>query len=831
MKCNKCNTENRPNALFCKRCGEALALASANPLAGIIGMEKIKGQMNDLSEIVRSLKSRGTTGINIGLNFLIMGASGTGKTFLAQAICKMLFAVGAVQKPTVKTVDAVEWLDFIDDWQKNIASLKGGILVVDNVQKLVPNDYATDVNNLDILLSGMQKWGGSPAVILCGLPGGFREYIDKNPSVRQRFNYFFHLEDYGAKDLTAICMDRLINQFKLKVPGEVTEKIERVFMHLIRNKPEDWGNAHSALKMADEIFFQIARRPGADTVTCNDVVGQEFVEKSQEQILGELDKFVGIDNIRQEVQALINSINFDKQRTGGLSQPEIKDHYVFSGNPGTGKTTIARVFADILKALGVLPIGQLIEADRSKLVSSYVGETAIQTNQLVDSAMGGILFIDEAYTLAQGDNDNFGQEAIDTLLKRLEDDRGKFVCIVAGYTKEMFNFISSNPGLTSRFTKTIEFKDYNGDALTEMFRRMVRGKNFTLTPEADANLKNFFDMMFISRTKNFGNAREVRKTFEAAKSRQSKRLQALMAQGTQLTQEMLTTLTREDVEGKEASQPLSVDDVMNKMEKEFVGMGSVKKAIRELAQQMLISRRMMEMGVGNAETICLNIVLTGNPGTGKTSVARTLGDVLKAVHILPTNKVIEADKSKLVGQHVGDTPKIVSEICDRAMGGILFVDEAYTLTQDNRHGDIYGREAVETLMKRMEDDRGKFVVICAGYRDEMEGFLEVNPGMRSRMTHYLHIEDYTADELSTIFLNMIKGKGRTLTPEAEAKLRLGVNMLVEHKDKNFGNAREMRKLMDEVVRRQSARLYTLMNAISDPTVFTTIEADDIPEIQ
>ena len=201
MKCNHCNTDNRPEALFCKHCGQKLAIPVTDPFIGLVGLADIKQQIAQLISTFKSVQNRGAH-ITIGCDVIVMGASGTGKTHIAGAIAKALYAAGIVKQPQPTVVDAVDWDSFVKDWQDNTKRLKDGILIVDNVQKLVPDGYSKDVDKLDILFSSMDKWNGNPVVILTGLPGGFREYIDNNPQVRNKFEYFFRLEEYSAQELT-----------------------------------------------------------------------------------------------------------------------------------------------------------------------------------------------------------------------------------------------------------------------------------------------------------------------------------------------------------------------------------------------------------------------------------------------------------------------------------------------------------------------------------------------------------------------------------------------------------------------------------------------------
>ncbi len=228
----------------------------------------------------------------------------------------------------------------------------------------------------------------------------------------------------------------------------------------------------------------------------------------------------------------------------GLAQPDMSLHLVFSGNPGTGKTTVARLLARIYKALGVVSKGQLVEVDRAGLVEGYVGQTAQKTNEVIDSAMGGVLFIDEAYTLTnKKESGDFGQEAVDTLLKRMEDDRKDFIVIVAGYTEPMEEFLQSNPGLRSRFNKFIDFDDYSDTELDEIFESMCRTQDFRLTEEADSYVKEYFKKLVENKEEHFANAREVRNFFERCIERQANRL----VRTGNMDRNEITTFQKEDL--------------------------------------------------------------------------------------------------------------------------------------------------------------------------------------------------------------------------------------------------------------------------------------------
>jgi SpoVK/Ycf46/Vps4 family AAA+-type ATPase len=694
---------------------------------------------------------------------------------------------------------------------------KGGILFVDEAYTLAPVSASGDrdaqgAQALEKLMKRMEDDRGQFIVIAAGYRTEMENLFRVNPGFRSRFNYFLDIKDYSPAELYQI-MQVFAKQKKYIFSPDAQALTQKMIKEMYDSRDKDFANGRTMRTLFDQICKKQAQRlQGANismmsneelmTIVQEDIPYDAPQTVSADDCLKKLEGLVGLSGVKKEIANLTAFLNLQIAR--GETNTFQGKHYVFTGNPGTGKTTVARIMADIFKTLGVVARGQLVEADRSKLVAGFSGQTAIKTNQLVDQALGGVLFIDEAYTLKSSDGDTFGAEAIDTLLKRLEDDRGKFICIVAGYTDNMHDFIDSNPGLKSRFTQTIHFDDYTPDELTEIFLKLAAGKNFTVDEETKAAIHRVFEQLYLRRDKNFGNAREARRIFNEAVERQSQRLVKEMGKPGFQESDMFA-LTKEDLpmSQSEAARPLDV--VLNELE-EFIGMRSVKDSIRRLAVQSMFMKQRAAMGAGNVQQMAMNFILTGNPGTGKTSIARKMGEVLQAMDILPTSRVIEASRATLVGKYMGETPKIVNSMCDKAMGGILFIDEAYTLSDG---GDMYGKEAIDTLMKRMEDDRGKFVVIAAGYKDKMEEFLMMNAGLASRFTHKLHIDDYDPDELLAIYKHMAQKEQYQLSPESELKALDKIYKMVLAKSDSWGNAREMRNLLDSTIQKLSQRVSML----------------------
>lgn len=258
----------------------------------------------------------------------------------------------------------------------------------------------------------------------------------------------------------------------------------------------------------------------------------------------ELEELIGLSTVKHDVEELIGLAKVQKMREEkGMKTVPVSLHLVFSGNPGTGKTTVARILAKLYKEIGILSQGQLVETDRSGLVAGYVGQTAIKTQKKIEEAMGGVLFIDEAYTLNQ-EGENFGQEAIDTILKSMEDHRDKFIVIVAGYTQLMKDFVNSNPGLKSRFNKFFEFPDYTVDELQQIFKLQCDKYQYKLTDEAEEVVKKEIERLEAEKGENFANAREVRNLFERIITNQAARVSGIE----NVDEEGLTVITKEDLE-------------------------------------------------------------------------------------------------------------------------------------------------------------------------------------------------------------------------------------------------------------------------------------------
>lgn len=814
-------------------------------LDSFIGMDEVKSAVREIAYSVQNSIQRAERGLGeqkkMAVHIILTGNAGTGKTTIARKLGEILASVGYLDSGHVVEVDRSKMVSpYQGETPKVVDRLcdkaMGGILFVDEAYTLAPQNTAGEQDSqgtqaLEKLMKRMEDDRGKFVVIAAGYRTEMGNLFRINPGIRSRFSYFLDIKDYSPDQLYEIMM--LFAQKKKYVfTREAEELVRKKIANMYNAHSKDFANGRTMRTLFDQICKRQASRLQGEnisdmsdedlmTILVEDIPYEAPQSVDVSECLKKLDGLVGLDAVKKEISNLTAYLNLQVKR--GEANTFLGKHYVFTGNPGTGKTTVARIMADIFKTLGIVSRGQLVEADRSKLVAGYSGQTAIKTNQLVDQAMGGVLFIDEAYMLKSNDNDSFGTEAIDTLLKRLEDDRGKFICIVAGYTDRMHDFIDSNPGLKSRFTQTLHFDDYMPQELTDIFLRLAEAKNFTVDAVTTAAVQRQFEQLYLRRDKNFGNAREARRIFDEALERQSQRLVKQMGSEPILDESVMYSLTSDDLPMAPGSSVRSLDEVLNELDL-FVGMHSVKDSIRRLAVQSMFMKQRAAMGVGKVQQMAMNFVLTGNPGTGKTSIARKMGEMLQSMDILPTSRVLEVSRAALVGKYMGETPKIVNNVCDKAMGGILFIDEAYTLSDG---GDQYGREAIDTLVKRMEDDRGKFVVIVAGYRGKMDEFMQTNPGLASRFTHKLHIDDYNEDELLAIFCQMAQKDHYVLSPAAEPKVLDTICRMVLAKDESWGNAREMRNLLDNTIQKFSLRVSQMPSDQVTKETYQTILPEDI----
>lgn len=532
-----------------------------------------------------------------------------------------------------------------------------------------------------------------------------------------------------------------------------------------------------------------------------------------------LNKLVGLNSVKNEINKMIRMVEFNNKRVQmGFMPEENSLHSVFLGNPGTGKTTVARLIGEILfenKALYNKEEFIFIEASESDLISSNVGQTAEQTYNLLEQAKGGILFIDEAYTLNKGDSSvNFGQEAINTILKYMEDHRSEIMIIFAGYTKEMEQFLDTNPGLNSRVANKFIFEDYTSDEIVEIGESILIEKQYVIEDRDyyEKNVKFAYEQSI-----DKSNARWIRNFNERL-------LKVFASRVIESDSSDLSTITNEDIDqvfniGKYKNYDGKDEDAYKKLQN-LIGIDQVKKQVDEFISMAELNKKRRDSGQ-NIQSFTLHSLFLGNPGTGKTTVARILGDLLYQKSIIKDNKFVEVSRSDLVAGYVGQTAIKTRAVLKSALGGILFIDEAYSFSQGS--GNDFGNEAIDEILKFMEDYRENIVIIFAGYSKEMKKFLSLNSGLESRVPNKFYFEDYNVEELVKIGLSSLNKFAYKVDEELYYKV-------VENnygKSNDHSNGRWIRNFNEKLIRIMSQRVSNTDYA--DVNTITTSDLEQIKE--
>ncbi|WP_413229835.1 AAA family ATPase [Halobacillus litoralis] len=523
-----------------------------------------------------------------------------------------------------------------------------------------------------------------------------------------------------------------------------------------------------------------------------------LTDQSNQNPLEAFDQMVGLKDVKTYIRRYYHFLRYQQQRKNfGFSMVDEPGlHMIITGNPGTGKTTIARLLANIYHELGILDTKEVVEVNRSHLVGSYVGQSEENTMNYVKQAIGGVLFIDEAYSLkreGQTGND-YGQAVIDTLVSAMTSKEygGKFAVILAGYPEEMRQFLWSNPGLRSRFPEQnhIELPDYQMNELMTIAEQTAIENDFFFTEEA---LNEFVTLIDRERVDDsFGNARTVKnlvlKTVFQKGAHEAERDKHHWLDHMRISKE---DLIWDDESNEEEQSPMERLD-------ELIGLHNVKAEVRKLSSFVQAQQKRKEKGYP-VVPIELHSVFSGNPGTGKTTVAEIYADVLKECGLLKRGHMVVVSRSDLVAGYVGQTAIKTKRKIREALGGVLFIDEAYSLYNGGR--DDFGKEAIETIVDEMTKHNENLVVILAGYKQEMEQLVESNPGLSSRFKKYFHFPDYQEQELIDMTHYQAAEYGYFFNEWAESFL---LEKYTDHKVR--GNGRFVNNLVNEAIQFQAIRV-------------------------
>ena len=792
----------------------------------IVGLESVKKYILSLEQNLYVQKRRESAGFKAGTiskHMIFTGNPGTGKTTIARLLAKYLKEIKVLNKGQLIEVTRGDLVgQYVGETAQKTAqivnSALGGVLFIDEAYALCRDKHDVfGLEAVDTIVKAMEDHRDNLIVVLAGYQKEMGDFLEVNSGLKSRFPNIVDFIDYTPEEMLKI--SKIIANGKgYRIDDLTLQPLLELFEQRQIPGKNDSGNGRLVRNIIEAAILEQSKRLYQNMKAEMDLLlFEDFKLKITKgfNIEEALANVVGLNNVKEMIKTQYNFLLAAKRRKEqGIKVDTTQSlNMIFSGNPGTGKTTIARITAHIFKEIGVLKQGQLIEVDRTDLISEYVGQTAQKTTDIFLKALGGVLFIDEAYSLG---NDSVGKECIDTLVKLTEDHKDNIVVILAGYTKEMKDFLKTNSGLESRFPLDIEFLDYSVEELYDIALLMIRGKGFTIDEETILVLKKAISQKHKTSNANSGNARMIRNMLEEIIRTQSARI---------VTSEETTDLIKiiaTDIIGLEPIKENSFD--LEKIFTKVIGLDEVKRYMRSLYARLKIHLARKEQGLHSDTTQSLHMIFKGNPGTGKTMMARTAADILYNIGIISSNKLVETDRAGLVAGYVGQTAMKTQEKVMEAMDGVLFIDEAYSLAQGGAND--FGREAIDTLVKMMDDHRDRLVVILAGYDQNMDEFLQTNPGLHSRFPNIIEFADYSVDELLQIADLVYSSKHYSLNEDAKIKLTSILEKAVQKE--MFGNGRYIRNIFERSVNNQAYRLSQGSDLSSEALV--NVIAEDIEEV-
>ncbi|KAG6967558.1 hypothetical protein JG688_00006251 [Phytophthora aleatoria] len=769
------------------------------------GWHKIKEEMKKLVRISdenyeRELKGQET--VPVCLNRLFLGNPGTGKTTCAGYYGRVLKALYFLSNGEVVKKTAGDFIcNHVGESQTKTAQIldmsKGKVLVIDEAYNLNDNMYGKQV--LDVLVEKVQGTESDDlTVLLIGYEHEMLEMLrTHNPGLIRRFppQYAFHFEDYTEHELLDI-LEWNCSKRNVTCPYEVAEALLKQ-LALQKTQP-NFGNAGAVEQLLKHAMGKAMSRPmvnGMTVLALEDVGVDVSGEKSKEQKdpVKLLDKLYRMDEIKEQLIQLRNQMIVADREGSGL--PEV-GHFVFRGSPGTGKTTVARVMAEILHGMGVLATPKLVETSGLDLTGEHVGQTKQKVTDKLGEAKGGLLFIDEAYELGKG---VYGEEAMTTLVAAMTDPSYVgMVIIIAGYPKDMDQMLDRNVGLKSRFTRFIDFPDWEAQDAVVFLSEKAESENFDVESEAVLSLQKTF--VELKKLSNVGNGRDAVRVWKELLQYRSQRVVN--------EPEEERTITESDADkageailvarrgGGVPGKGVATDEDPMKILDELYRMDQIRNQLSRLKMEMTVAER-----EGSTRPEIGHFVFRGSPGTGKTTVARVMAQILHAMRALGTTKLVETSGLDLTGEYVGQTKAKVTEKLVEAKGGLLFIDEAYELGKG-----MYGEEAMTTLVAAMTDPSyAGMVIVIAGYPKDMDVMLNRNAGLKSRFTRFIDFPDWEAED-GVAFLQA-KAEKEEIEWGHGAEGILYQTFVELKKLDGFGNGRDAVRVWKELLQCRAQRVF------------------------
>ncbi|VDC00511.1 unnamed protein product [Peniophora sp. CBMAI 1063] len=796
-------------------------------LMEMTGLESVKAQVLAIRDRIELSQRQGASMADERFNISLLGNPGTGKTTVARLYAKFLTSVDLLPGEAFEEVTGSrlsnEGVDGAKKRIEKVMAQNGGAIFVDEAYQLVGEKNFGGGAVLDFLLAEMENNVGKVIFILAGYDKEMEAFFEHNVGIPSRVPHTLRFADYTDHELIHMFESYVTKKYQgqMKIEDGPFGLYARIAIkRLARGRGQPgFGNARAMQNMFAKIAQRQAvriekeRKAGMRVddllFTMGDMIGPDpSVAVAQSAAWTKLKEMIGLGSVKQSVLTLVATIGRNYQRELQELKPiQYNLNRVFLGNPGTGKTTVAKLYGRILADIGMLSNGEVIVKGASDLKGKYVGHSESQTKAVLKNAMGKVLVIDEAYQLYKGGSskdanshsDTFGTAAIDTIVAEVQAEPGEDRCVILiGYEKQMQDmFQNVNPGLSRRFQieEAFRFEDYDEAELLQIMNLKLKQQDLDATVDAK---KVAIDVLGRERIRpNFGNGGAVENILGKAKAH----FQARQAKLSPAEQSFAVVFEPSDFDPDFDRVSRSATN----LSKLFEDVVDAEGIMTKFSRYQKIARVMRTAGKEPREArgmIPTTYIFKGPPGTGKTTTARKLGQVYFDMGMLSAAEVVECSTTDMVGQYVGQTGPKVRSLCEKALGKVLFVDEAYRLA-DGR----FGQEAVDELVSILteEEFRGKLIVVLAGYEEDMKRLLQVNAGLQSRFEEEIIFPNFSAPRCFDILVQQIKrAQPPVRSPELERPKSNEAKQLISIFQSlcqlsNWGNARDVITLATRMI--------------------------------
>ncbi|RYP86635.1 hypothetical protein DL769_000703 [Monosporascus sp. CRB-8-3] len=738
-------------------------------LMDMIGLEEVKQSFLEVKNKVDTKLRQGVPLTSERFSCSLLGNPGTGKTTVARIYAKFLTSVGVIPGSRFEETTGAKLANQgVNGCQKLIEDVLndgGGVIFIDEAYQLTSGNSYGGGAVLDYLLPEVENLTGKIVFVLAGYNKQMESFFAHNPGLPSRFPIEMKFADYKDEELLQILGLKIKKQYKERMKCE--DGLEGLFCRIVSRRVgrgrgrEGFGNARTIENMLAKITQRQAtrltrerragRKPDDLLLTKEDLIGPEPSEAlSKSEGWTKLQKLIGLKSVKQAVKALVSSVEQNYQRELDEQAPiEYSLNKVFLGNPGTGKTTVAKLYGQILVDLGLLSKGEVVIKNPSDFVGSALGQSEQQTKGILAASLGKVLVIDEAYGLYGGgghqgsSSDPYKTSVIDTIVAEVQSVPGDDRCVLLlGYKDQMETmFQNVNPGLSRRFpiSSAFEFEDFGGDELRQILNLKLDQQGFKATGQAKD-----VAMEMLDRARNrphFGNAGEIDIILNDAKAKHQSRFSRGEAR-------LADTLEAVDLdENFDRAQGSETD-----IRKLFEGTVGSEDIINLLLGYQDTVRKMKTLDMDPKENIPFNFLFRGPPGTGKTTTAKKMGKVFYDMGFLATAEVVECSATDLIGQYVGQTGPKVQQLLEKALGKVLFIDEAYRLADGHFANDAVN-ELVDSVTK--EKFQKRLIIILAGYESDINHLMSVNEGLTSRFPEVINFRSLGPGECMILLATLL----------------------------------------------------------------------------